>query len=120
MWYAYCRSFVSITDEGEESVGLAPGDRGIPDLINDEELCLLQILENPRRPANTRLPPLSSQNRVLDLVDNAAYEYGLNYCDGNVAIRKDDRILIEANIKPLTNQIQVADNGGKRYLSTSA
>ena len=32
------RGFVSVTDEGEEPVGLAAGDRGVPDLINDDQL----------------------------------------------------------------------------------
>ena len=35
--------FVGITDEGKEPVGLAAGDRSISDLVDDEELCLLQI-----------------------------------------------------------------------------
>ena len=37
--------FVGITDEREETVGLAAGNRGIADFIDDKELSLLQVPE---------------------------------------------------------------------------
>ena len=39
--------FVGITDEREETVGLAAGNRGIADFIDDKELSLLQVPETP-------------------------------------------------------------------------
>ena len=39
-----CR-LVRITDEGEEPVGLCSADRRVSDLIDDDQLCLLDVLQ---------------------------------------------------------------------------
>lgn len=58
--------------------------------------------------------PLWSQ--VMELVNKAAQEYGLNYCGWDVAIREEDCVLIEVNSRPMTRLIQVAGNGGKKEI----
>ena len=36
---------IGVTDEGKELIGLDPGDRCVSDLVNDDHLCLPEVLE---------------------------------------------------------------------------
>lgn len=53
-------------------------------------------------------------DKVLSLVDDCAKAYCINYVGWDVAIRENDAVLVEANIRPMIHAYQVAGNGGKR------
>ena len=96
---------------------------GLVGSINTDTGCVIDDAEDvigrhyamhPQSKINIKGFQIPNWSLVLEFVRECAAEYGLKYVAWDIAVRKDDCVLVEANPDGMVNVIQIAGAGGRK------